>query len=90
MKTSLEINDALYQAARLKAAQDRTTVRALVEEGLQRVLGQTPSPPQRSPDQVKRERELLDALCAQVGALPLLDDRSPEQILDYDQDGVWP
>jgi hypothetical protein len=38
MKTTVEIADSLLHAARTTAARERTTVRALVEEGLRRVL----------------------------------------------------
>lgn len=38
MKTTVEISDALLAAARKLAARNGTTVRALVEEGLRRVV----------------------------------------------------
>ncbi len=38
MKTTVEISDALLTAARRLAAKNGTTVRALIEEGLRRVV----------------------------------------------------
>jgi len=38
MKTSVEISDALLLEARRRAADEGTTVRAFIEEGLRRVL----------------------------------------------------
>ncbi len=38
MKTTVEISDALLAAARKLAAKNGTTVRALIEEGLRRVV----------------------------------------------------
>ena len=38
MKTTVEIPDSLLAAARRVAAREGTTVRALVEEGLRRIL----------------------------------------------------
>jgi hypothetical protein len=38
VKTTLEISDSLLREARKLAARERTTLRALVEQGLQRVL----------------------------------------------------
>jgi hypothetical protein len=40
MKTTVEIQDGLLKAARKVAAEEDTTVRALMEEGLRRVLEQ--------------------------------------------------
>ena len=44
MKTTVEISDSLLASAKRLASRERTTVRALVEEGLQRVLGQRERP----------------------------------------------
>jgi hypothetical protein len=38
MKTTIEISDPLLEAARQVAVQEKTTVRALVEEGLRKVI----------------------------------------------------
>jgi hypothetical protein len=38
MKTTLEISDPLLREARKLAARERTTLRALVEQGLRRVV----------------------------------------------------
>jgi hypothetical protein len=40
MKTTLEISDPLLREARKLAARERTTLRALVEQGLRRVLAE--------------------------------------------------
>lgn len=40
MKTTLEISDPLLREARKVAARERTTLRALVEQGLRRVVAE--------------------------------------------------
>ncbi|MBM4293585.1 MAG: DUF2191 domain-containing protein [Deltaproteobacteria bacterium] len=40
MKTTIEISDPLLEAARQVAVQEKTTVRALVEEGLHKVIAE--------------------------------------------------
>jgi hypothetical protein len=40
MKTTLEISDPLLREARKLAARERTTLRALVEQGLRRVVAE--------------------------------------------------
>jgi hypothetical protein len=40
MKTTVEISDPLLDAAKAVAASEETTVRALIEEGLRRILAE--------------------------------------------------
>jgi hypothetical protein len=40
MKTTIQIADSLFKEARRVARQERTTLRALVEEGLRRVISE--------------------------------------------------
>lgn len=39
MKTTIEVSDALFESAKKLAQKKQTTMRALVEDGLRRVLG---------------------------------------------------
>jgi hypothetical protein len=40
MKTTVEINDALLEEAKRWAERERTTLRALIEEGLRRLISE--------------------------------------------------
>ena len=40
MKTTVEISDSLLEQSRRLAAQEHTTIRALIEEGLRRILAE--------------------------------------------------
>jgi Arc/MetJ family transcription regulator len=44
MKTTIEIADALLAAARQVAEREKTTLRALVEEGLRRIVNERQAP----------------------------------------------
>jgi hypothetical protein len=44
MKTTIDIADALFEAAKALAARRGTTFRALVEDGLRRVIDAEPGP----------------------------------------------
>ena len=43
MKTTIDLSDALFNSAKALAQQRRTTLRAVVEEGLRRVLRDSPT-----------------------------------------------
>ena len=48
MKTTIELSDPLSQSAKQLAQQSQTTLRALIEEGLRRVLADSPTKPMPS------------------------------------------
>ncbi len=50
MKTTVEIPDSLLERARKTARREKTTVRALIQEGLHRVLRDRGTPPFRLRD----------------------------------------
>ncbi len=43
MKTTIELSDPLFESAKQLAKQSHTTLRALIEEGLRRVLADAPA-----------------------------------------------
>lgn len=43
MKTTLDVSDALFASAKKLAQRNQTTMRALVEEGLRRVINDAPA-----------------------------------------------
>jgi hypothetical protein len=43
MKTTIDLTDYLFYAAKAQAEQTKTTLRALIEEGLRRVLQDQPT-----------------------------------------------
>ena len=45
MKTTIELSDPLFQSAKQLAQQNQTTLRALLEEGLRRVLADSQGKP---------------------------------------------
>lgn len=53
MRTTLNLNDELASAAREEARRSGTTVTALIEEGLRRVLAE------RGPEEVQRRIDML-------------------------------
>ena len=79
MKTTIDIADALFERAKLVAERDRTTFRALVEEGLRAVLDRrtTPHTPFR----------LRDASIEGNGVQPGIDLTNRDQMLSLMYEG---
>jgi len=77
MKTTVEISDALLAAARRLAAKNGTTVRALIEEGLRRVVEARST----------RRFKLQDRSWGSGGLRPELRGASWEQIRDASYEG---
>lgn len=72
--------DALARELARRTGETLTgAVRRAIEERLERVRGQRPG---------RDLAEELDAIGQRCGALPVQDDRTPDQILGYDDVGV--
>ena len=80
MKTTIQIADSLFREARRVARQERTTLRALVEEGLRRAIAERRS--RRS----KRFR-LRRVTFKGRGLQPYLAGATWDQILDLSYEG---
>jgi hypothetical protein len=72
MKTTLDISDPLFKSAKALAQQSQTTLRALVEEGLRRVLSDAPG-------KVKPAFQLQDASVG-GGQILITDPRQWQQM----------
>jgi predicted DNA-binding ribbon-helix-helix protein len=81
MKTTVEIADAIFDAARRLAAREGTTLRALIEEGLRTVLHQRRATP--------KGFALRDASFAGDGLVPgvSLEDWNQLRSLIYEERG---
>lgn len=73
-RTGLSITEAVHQAAAEK-------LRTMEAESEKRLAALTPT--QR--DKLRR----IEAICRRAAALPILDKRSPDEIVGYDRKGVW-
>jgi hypothetical protein len=78
MKTTLEISDPLLREARKVAARENTTLRALVEQGLRRVVAE------KKKDKPFR---LRDASVGGNGLHPDVAGKSWSEILDLSYEG---
>lgn len=78
MKTTVEISDAIGQAARRTAEREGTTLKALIEEGLRKVLDERSR---------KRRFRLRDASFRGKGLNPALDGATWQQIREMSYEG---
>ena len=78
MKTTVEITNSLLREAKRVAAKERTTVRALLEEGLRRVLKE---------HRRKPRFRLRDASYGKGGLRPDVEEGSWERIRDLTHQG---
>ena len=78
MKTTIEIADALLEEAKTAAKRGRTTLRALVEDGLRRVLGER---------RTQKEFRLRKASFPGKGLQPEVGEGSWERIRDTIYEG---
>jgi hypothetical protein len=80
MKTTIQIADSIFREARQVARQERTTFRALVEEGLHRVIS----------ERRRRQKQgfrLRKATFKGKGLQPHLAGATWDQILDISYEG---
>jgi antitoxin VapB len=73
-RTGLSITEAVKQAAADKLQRMET-------EHAERIARLTP-------EQLVKLRK-LEAICKEAAALPVLDDRTPDEIIGYDERGIW-
>jgi antitoxin VapB len=72
-------NPEAHRLAEQVARQMGVTLTEAVIRALQNQVHPTPKP---------IDRKKLDALCARIAAMPVLDPRSPDEILGYDEFGL--
>lgn len=73
-RTGLSITEAVHQAAEEK-------LRTMDADHQRRLAELTPA---------QREKlRRIEAICKDAAALPRLDKRSPDEIIGYDEKGVW-
>ena len=81
---TLHIPTEVEQLARLVASKTGKTPDAIIKEAVEaKALAEGVAPPRRSFDEDK-----VRAIIARVSALPILDDRSADEIIGYDEFGV--
>ncbi len=80
MKTTIQIADSLFQEARRVARQERTTLRALVEEGLRRAISERRS-------RGRKRFRLRRVTFKGRGLQPHLAGATWDQILDLSYEG---
>ena len=80
MALNLKSREAHELAKRLADMTDQSMTQAVVQALREALARRTPP--------VAAKRELLERIAAHCAALPVQDDRTPEQILGYDEHGL--
>ncbi len=86
MKTSIDIDDQLYRRARIRAVEQRTTLRALVEAGLKAVLGEGPT--ETEAERIERRMQAIIRCQERFAAAGGSNGLTDEEILGYDENGL--
>ena len=88
MKTTIDIDDELFRAAKIQAVETRRPFREVVDAALRAYLRAGGASADRSAEAADRDRRVA-LLLAELDALPVLDERSPEELLGYDETGTF-
>jgi antitoxin VapB len=80
-RTQLLLDDELHQRLRETAAQRGVSMGALIREAVEEKLASSGRPSRGLAAE-------LDAIALRCAALPVLDERSEEEILGYDEQGL--
>jgi antitoxin VapB len=78
-------DDEIHEVARKLAELKKTSITAAVREALFTELERTEAAASRERSDLAAA---LDEIAVHAGKLPLLDDRSPDEILGYDASGL--
>jgi hypothetical protein len=87
MKTSFEVDDEVWDAARRHSAATGVSLRTLVEDGLRAVLGIASPAPGWSERDAARDLEAMRSFCESLRPVPDQDARGLDELLGYDEAG---
>ena len=89
MKTTIEIDDELFRAAKFRAVETRRSLRDVVESALRMFLDGGGSGAGHPGADAAGRKARLTEIIGEIDALPVLDDRSPDEILGYNTQGTF-
>lgn len=88
MKTTIEIDDRLFRAARMHALDTSRPFRAVVEAALKEYLDRGGGRPTGADDRAARLAR-VEAILQATDSLPVLDPRASDEILGYNSTGTF-
>jgi len=83
MKTTIEIRDDLFRAAKIRSVETRRPLKEIVEMALAAYL--TPAPRGADPAQEAR----IGAILAALDALPVRAEQTVDELLGYNDEGTF-